>query len=265
MNTSDIGAHAVKQGASLALQYFQKRSELTIDLKGHQDYISEADLAVEALIRQIITKSFPNDGFLGEEYGQKAGTRQWVIDPIDGTTNFLRGIPYFCTTLALVDNEEVISGWIYDPVHEDLYSAHLNSGAWKNTEKLETSWRTSLDTALVGICHSSLLTAQELTARMEGVLQRGSILRQPGAGGLMLCDLACGKIDVLFDQHLKPWDAIAGLLIAFEAGAIVSDYLYNSDWRITSQPTFACGPEIYAEVCDLWPLVQKIPLLQSNR
>ena len=261
MNTSDIAKEAVHIGGLKALEFFNARDELTINLKGPQNYVSDADRTVEANIIDFLRAHFPDDGFLGEETGEVKQARQWVIDPIDGTTNFIRGLPYFCTTLALVDNERVVGGWIFDPTREELYEASLGEGARCNGQILKPKWRKSFSTSLVGICHSSKLTANGLADRITGALQRGAILRQPGAAALMLCDLAAGRIDVLYDQHLRPWDSIAGLLIAHEAGAIVSDYLANPEWRTSPQVTFAAGPEIYAEVLELWPEACDIPLL----
>jgi myo-inositol-1(or 4)-monophosphatase len=264
MSTSDIAKQAVRIGGQKALEFFKARDQLTIDLKGPQDYISEADRTVEAIMIDFLQGHFPNDGFLGEESTEIKQTRQWVIDPIDGTTNFIRGSPYFCTTLALVENETVIGGWIFDPTRDELYEASLGDGAYCNGERLKPNWRESFSTGLVGICHSSRLTAQELASQITRALERGAILRQPGAAALMLCDLAAGRLDVLFDQHLKPWDSIAGLLIAHEAGAIVSDYLAHPDWRKTPQVTFASGPEIYSEVLELWPEARNLSLLSSG-
>ena len=225
MNTSDIAKEAVHIGGLKALEFFNVRDKLKINLKGPQNYVSDADRTVEATVIEFLRAHFPDDGFLGEESEEVRQARQWVIDPIDGTTNFIRGLPYFCTTLALVDHERVVGGWIFDPTREELYEARLGEGARCNGQILKPKWRKSLSTGLVGICHSSKLTANELAGRITGALQRGAILRQPGAAALMLCDLAAGRIDVLYDQHLRPWDSIAGLLIAHEAGAIVSDYL----------------------------------------
>ena len=261
MNTSDIAKEAVHIGGLKALEFFNARDELTINLKGPQNYVSDADRTVEATIIEFLRAHFPDDGFLGEESGEVKQARQWVIDPIDGTTNFIRGLPYFCTTLALVDHERVVGGWIFDPTREELYEASLGKGARCNGQILKPKWRKSFSTGLVGICHSSKLTANELADRITGALQRGAILRQPGSAALMLCDLAAGRIDVLYDQHLRPWDSIAGLLIAHEAGAIVSDYLAHPAWRTSPQVTFAAGPEIYAEVLELWPEACDIPLL----
>ena len=261
MNTSDIAKEAVHIGGLKALEFFNARDELTINLKGPQNYVSDADRTVEANIIDFLRAHFPDDGFLGEETGEVKQARQWVIDPIDGTTNFIRGLPYFCTTLALVDNERVVGGWIFDPTREELYEASLGEGARCNGQILKPKGRKSFSPRLVGICHSSKLTANGLAGRITGALQRGAILRQPGAAALMLCDLAAGRIDVLYDQHLRPWDSIAGLLIAHEAGAIVSDYLANPEWRTSPQVTFAAGPEIYAEVLELWPETCDIPLL----
>ena len=125
----------------------------------------------------------------------------WIVDPIDGTTNFIRGLPYFCTTHALVENEKVVGGWIYDPTRDEMYEATLDGGAYCNGNKLDPQWSPSLATGLVGICHSSRLTADELSSRIAGALERGAILRQLGAAALMLCDLANGRLDVLFDEH----------------------------------------------------------------
>lgn len=265
MLTSEVAARAVREGGKKALQYFHARDTLEIELKGPQDYVSQADRDVETTVIEVLRTAFPADGFLGEETGAETGPRQWVIDPIDGTTNFLRGIPYFCTTLALVENEEVVAGWIFDPIHDVLYEAIKGQGATCNGVRIQSRWRTSFATGLVGICHSSKLTADALAARITGALARGSILRQPGAAALMLCDLALGRIDILFDQHLKPWDSIAGLLIAHESGAVASDYLAHPDWRTAPQVTFASGPEIYREALSLWPEVADVPLLETHR
>lgn len=261
MNTSEVAAFAVRQAGQKALEYFHARDALAIELKGPQDYVSHADRDVERTIIETLQSSFPDDGFVGEESGITPGARQWVIDPIDGTTNFIRGIPYFCTTLALVEDERVTAGWIYDPIHDVMYAAERGMGAFANGQQLQPQWRSSFATGLVGICHSSQLTADALAGRITSALSRGAILRQPGAAALMLCDLASGRLDVLFDQHLKPWDSIAGLLIAHEAGAVVSDYLNASDWRTNPQVTMAAGPDIYAEARTLWPEIQSVPIL----
>ena len=261
MNTSEIASEACRIGGKKALQFFKNREQLTVDLKGPQDYVSEADRLVEKMIISHLKAFFPDDGFLGEESGEVHNVRQWVIDPIDGTTNFIRGLPYFCTTLALVENEKVLGGWIYDPTRDEMYEATLDGGAYCNGSKLDPRWSPRLATGLVGICHSSRLTADELSSRITGALECGAILRQPGAAALMLCDLANGRLDVLFDEHLKPWDSIAGLLIAHEAGAVASDYLANREWRSQPQITFASGPEIYREVLQLWPETRDVKLL----
>lgn len=261
MNTSEIAVHAVRSGGQKALEYFRARDDLAVELKGPQDYVSQADREVEQTIIKTIQASFPDDGFVAEESGMTPGAREWVIDPIDGTTNFIRGIPYFCTTLALIEDECVQGGWIYDPIHDVLYAAERGSGAYANGEHLHPHWRSSFSTGLVGICHSSQLTADALAHRIKSALSRGAILRQPGAAALMLCDLACGRLDVLFDQHLKPWDSIAGLCIAHEAGAVVSHYLSAPEWRVTPQPTLAAGPDIYEEAKTLWPDIQSVPIL----
>ncbi len=265
MNTSEVAIRAIRAGGELALSYFNNREQLTIDCKGPQDYVSEADRAVEAKIVEILADAFPNDGFLGEEGAVSRAPREWVIDPIDGTTNFVRGLPYFCSTLALVEDDVLVAGWIFDPIHNNLYAAARGQGATLNGQPLRSAWRARFSEGLVGICHSSKLTAGELSGRINAALEAGAIMRQPGAGALILCDLAQGRLDAVFDQHLKPWDALAGLLIAKEAGAVVSDYLASPNWRTEPQPTLAAGPEIYQEMLEVWPETRDVTLLETDR
>ena len=137
MNTSEIASEACRIGGKKALQFFENREQLTVDLKGPQDYVSEADRLVEKMIISHLKAFFFFFGFLGEESGEVHNVRQWVIDPIDGTTNFIRGLPYFCTTLALVENEKVVGGWVYDPTRDEMYEATLNGGAYCNGNKLD--------------------------------------------------------------------------------------------------------------------------------
>lgn len=265
MVPSEFACNLIRDAGLLAKSYFDQRDQLTVTNKGPQDFVSEADCAVEAFIKGRLKAQCPLDGCVGEESGLSTGVRQWIIDPIDGTTNFLRGIPVFCTTLALVEGDTTLGGWIYNPNTDELYMAIRGEGATCNGTPIQSRWKSRFAEALVGFCHSSLLTPEALGERMTRALAAGAMIRQPGAGALLLCDLAMGRIDALFDQHLKPWDSVAGLLIAHEAGAIASDYLANPNWRAQPQPTLAMGPLLYAELTAVWPEAASVVLLKPNR
>ena len=261
MSDTAIAIAAIREAGALARDFFAQRDRLHIETKGPQDYVSEADRQVESCLIQALSRAFPNDGFVGEESGLRCASREWVMDPIDGTTNFLRGIPYYAVTLALVEDGVATLGLIYDPMRDQLYEARRHESAYCNGQPIRPVWRARLADSLIGLCHSSRLNPDQLTARIAKVLQAGAILRQPGSAALMLCDLAMGRVDGLFDQDLKAWDSVAGLLIAHEAGAIVSDYLAAPDWRTTPQPTLAVAPALFDALQQLWPETQGIALL----
>lgn len=261
MSDTAFAIAAIREAGHLARYYFEHRGTLQVDRKGPQDYVSEADRQVEACLIARLSEQFPDDGFVGEESGQQPARREWVIDPIDGTTNFLRGIPVFAITLALVEHGRATLGLIYDPMRDVLYEASRAGGARCNGAAIKPVWRSRLSESLIGLCHSSRLHPDQLTARIAAVLQSGAILRQPGSAALLLCDLAMGRIDGLYDADLKAWDSVAGLLIAREAGAIASDFLASPDWRTVPQPTLAVAPELYPELRALWPEIQAVQCL----
>ncbi|MGA1207132.1 MAG: inositol monophosphatase family protein [Litorivicinaceae bacterium] len=261
MSDTALASAAIREAGQLARAFFERRHELLVDQKGPQDYVSAADREVESCLIARLSQLFPADGFVGEESGQRDGAREWVIDPIDGTTNFLRGIPVFAITLALVEADVTQLGLIYDPMRDVLYEATAGGRARCNGEPIQPLWRDTLSQSLIGLCHPSRLHPEQLTARISSVLQSGAILRQPGSAALMLCDLAMGRIDGLYDADLKAWDSVAGLLIAREAGAIASNFLAKESWRTAPQPTLAVAPGLYPELSALWPEIRDIPCL----
>lgn len=261
MSDTALASAAIREAGQLARSFFERRNDLLVDRKGPQDYVSAADRDVESCLIARLSQAFPGDGFVGEESGQITGAREWIIDPIDGTTNFIRGIPVFAITLALVEAGATRLGLIYDPMRDVLYEATAGGGARCNGEPIRPLWRSALSESLIGLCHSSRLHPDQLTARIAAVLREGAILRQPGSAALMLCDLAMGRIDGLYDADLKAWDSVAGLLIAREAGAIASNFLARDNWRTDPQPTLAVAPALYPELSHLWPEIQDVPCL----
>ena len=213
----------IREAGALAGKYFASRTALTRETKGPQDFVSIADREVEALIRTGLAESFPTDGFLGEESGGAASERCWVVDPIDGTNNFLRGLPLWGVSIAYAIAGEPVIGLIYLPCVDRLYSAVRGQGAWCNGIPIRVSGAGDLAeaTVLLGL---SRRTSPDLSLGMiETVLRSGSAMRCMGTCVVALAMVAEGTADAYYEAHVQPWDCLAGLLIVREAGGRTND------------------------------------------
>ncbi|MGF1701332.1 inositol monophosphatase [Photobacterium makurazakiensis] len=224
-----------KEAGQLAYYYQRKLIEngLTIDVKGQQDFVSEADKETEIFIRQQLTQTFPQDGFLGEESGEGSGqhngeendndstTGTWVVDPIDGTTNFLRKQPMWCVSIAyLVDGVPVI-GAIYDPCHDELFSALHGEGAWLNEQPLKVNQGSNDMVGLVNLGYSAKMPLDTYLTTMKRLLDHGIEHRRHGSAALGLAHVAAGRFDGYREDFLNAWDIMAGVVILQEASADV--------------------------------------------
>jgi myo-inositol-1(or 4)-monophosphatase len=208
----------IREAGELAAGYFSRRTDLTRETKGPQDFVSIADREVEKVIRTRLGDAFPADGFLGEESGGVADERCWVVDPIDGTNNFLRGLPLWGVSIAYATAGEPVIGLIYLPCVGRLYSAVRGRGATCNDAPIYASRidDPALATILVGL---SRRTSPDLSLGMiETALRGGSALRCMGTCVVALAMVAEGTADAYYEAHVQPWDCLAGLLIVREAG-----------------------------------------------
>src|SRR5919106_1585952 len=216
------------EAGKLAYDYFKRRGQLEIERKGMQDLVSVADRAVEDLIRERLGSAFPEDDLLGEEGGgaeRRPGAGLWVIDPIDGTANFLRGMPYWSVALAyLVDGRTEI-GVTYDPVHDDLFWARRGAGAWRNERAIRVSERTDPKQAVLGSTYTFKMAVAEYVRLIEGILCAGADHRRMGSTALMMCHVADGRLDGCLTLYCSSWDVIGGLLLVQEAGGVASDFI----------------------------------------
>lgn len=219
-------------GAEL-LEHF---GNATIDLgtkSSHTDMVTAADLASEALIISRITAERPNDSIVSEEAGATQGSSnvEWVIDPLDGTTNFLYGRPVFSVAIGVRFNHKLIVGVVYSPCTGELFHAHLGGGAWLNGEAIGVRHCPTVDHALIALDFSYKPALRRLQGdTLARLIPRIRDVRRLGSPTLDLCHLAAGQIDGLYDFIAWPWDFAAGALIAIEAGAIITDFV--------GQPTF---------------------------
>ena len=224
LNTrSQLAIDIAKSGGALALNYFQRVASLDIVDKGLQDFVSEADQNVELHIRKLIEDAYPEDGIVGEEHAPKPSKSgfNWVIDPIDGTTNFINAIPVWCVVLAVVKDDRTQIGVIFDPVHGEVFHAVQDQGAALNDQPLICPANTAMNrgSIVTGYCNRS---SKQNTARLiTEVLARDGVFHRNASGALSLAYTAAGRLIGFVEEHMNAWDCLAGQLIIAEAGGRV--------------------------------------------
>lgn len=200
----------------------------TVELKGAIDLVTDADRAAEAIILERLSSLYPGAAVLAEESGEsgQAGGLRFIVDPLDGTTNFASGMPHFCTTIAAEDGAGLLAGVIYDPVRDELYAAARGQGATLNGERLCVTQVAELGSAVLatGFPYDVHEKADEVVRVLDRFLRRARGLRRFGSAALDLAWVAQGRFDGYFERGIKPWDIAAGLLIVREAGGVCLDY-----------------------------------------
>src|SRR5437762_3770369 len=253
-------ALARKAGA-LALDYWNRREQLVVELKGPGDFVSVADREVERLVRNELASAFPDDSFLGEETAAGfagAFDRCWVVDPIDGTHNFLRGIPYWNVAIAYVEKSRAEIGVVFDPSHDELFHALRGHGAWSEswagTKALKTAPTSALDGAYVAFGHHDRSPEYRYLEIRRRMMDAGVAMRNFGSAALQLAHVAAGRLDGFTELELSIWDAIGGLLLVEEAGGYAAPFLPT---RATEKvPCLGCAPGIadaLVELTGVWP------------
>ena len=231
MSASDLIERAAfagelaRSGGALARRYFLGELAFVAESKGEaQDWVSIADHAVESHIRQALTRRFPDDDMLGEEAGGSVSERVWVVDPIDGTLNFVHGMRYWCVSIAYIEAGVRRVGAIYDPSLDELFVGATGMGARCNGASIRVSNCRSLDRALVAQGYVHRHDFDRHCALQRALLASGAAVKDAGAGALMLAHVAAGRFDAYYEAHMHPWDASAGLLLIEEAGGRVAPY-----------------------------------------
>ncbi|WP_404403761.1 inositol monophosphatase family protein [Pelagibacterium halotolerans] len=218
----------LREAGKRALEHFEARS-FSVEEKGVQDFVSEVDRQTEIFIRESLAALFPDDTFLGEEGGGEIAASSWIVDPIDGTTNFVRGIPFWCLSAGFVVDGEPTVGVIYDPCRDEMFSAHKGGGAMLNGKPIRVSTTSAPKQALLSIGYSFKSPATRHHAVIDGLFSAGAMYRMHGAGALALAQVAAGRMDGFWEAIIYPWDVAAGLTLVQEAGGIVSDFFAGDD------------------------------------
>jgi myo-inositol-1(or 4)-monophosphatase len=247
---------AARRAGSVINRGARDLDRLTITTKGPKDFVSEVDRAAEATIVETLLATYPDHAILAEEGTAKGANAEaeflWIIDPLDGTTNFLHGLPQYCVSIALQHKGQITQGVIYDPVHNDLFTATRGRGAFLNDHRMRVSRRQHLKDCLIGTGFPFRDGAdlEAYVAMMRSMMAATAGLRRPGAAALDLAYVAAGYYDGFWEVGLNPWDVAAGSLLITEAGGLVGDLDGESDYLYGAQ-VIAGNPRIFAQMVKL--------------
>lgn len=245
----DIALYA----GTLALEMRKNQSASFSKEKAHQDFVTIADLAVEDMIRAKISLNFPSDSILGEEEGTTGcGDALWVIDPIDGTTNYMRGLTDWCISIGFCLNGKIECGAIYAPDIDTLVWAQAGQGAFVGDVETKVSDRNTLKDALILLGRSGRCEAHDYQQLLGRVFENGLEYRRNGSAAFSLLTVALGRADAFYEGHLNPWDAMAGILILQEAGGTV-DFPNHAEFLEHGGPVLASNSLLHNKI---WSVVQ---------
>jgi myo-inositol-1(or 4)-monophosphatase len=213
---------------------FREVENLQVSSKGAGDFVSRADIAAEQIVRDALMEARPNYGWLGEESEPVEGkdpTRRWIVDPLDGTTNFLHGLPHWAVSIALEHKGELVAGVVYDPAKDEMFVAEKGQGAWLNDTRMRVSDRSHMIEAIfaTGLPFAGRAELPETLQDLARLLPKCAGVRRFGAAALDLVYVAAGRYDGYWERSLNEWDMAAGVLIAREAGALVQGIENHSD------------------------------------
>jgi myo-inositol-1(or 4)-monophosphatase len=237
------------EAAALAMRYFEDRDSLAISLKGAQDWLTEADGAVETLIRRRVTEAFPDDGVLGEEGGGAVADRLWIVDPIDGTANFAHGDRTWCVSIGFMMNGTPELGCIAAPALGEIYLARKGHGATLNGKPIRAAATNDITRSTLEHGWSPRLPVEQYLATVARLFGAGANVKRSASGAMGLAAVACGRTDGYVEGHINSWDVAGGVVIAAEAGARVSDF-FSGEWT-AGNPIIVAAPGVADAVAEV--------------
>ncbi|MDY7548161.1 inositol monophosphatase family protein [Glaciimonas sp. Gout2] len=250
---------AARRGAAVISRASFDLDLLQVEKKAHNDFVTEVDKNAEAAIIDILKNAYPDHAILAEESGASDNLHDenenvWIIDPIDGTTNFIHGFPQYCVSIALQHRGQITQAVIYDPTRNDLFTASKGAGAYLNEKRIRVSKRTRIADGLIGTGFPFRETEgpvmDEYMKMFRVMTQNCAGLRRPGSAALDLAYVAAGRLDGFFEKGLKPWDIAAGTLLITESGGIVGNFVGDSDYLYKGD-VLAGNPKIFAQLVSL--------------
>jgi len=250
----NVAVMAARRAGSTLIKKMVNLGKLKVEQKGHNDFVSDADRAAEKAVIACIHKHYPDHSILAEESGASGDSDTiWIIDPLDGTTNYLHGFPVWAVSIGVQEKGRMEHAVVYDPLRQELFTASRGQGAMVDGHKIRVSGRMELSGALIGTGFPFRDAEMDITPYMEMLtktIQHTSGVRRAGAAALDLCYVAAGRLDAYFETGLAPWDLAAGSLILREAGGIVSGLDGSENFMDTGH--VLCGtPRIYRDFAKL--------------
>ena len=252
----NVAVKAARAAGSIINRAALDIESVRISQKKANDFVTEVDHAAEQAIIETLTTAYPGHGIWAEESGREHGAQDsefvWIIDPLDGTTNFIHGLPVYCVSIALAVKGKVEQAVIYDPTRNDLFTATKGRGAFLNDRRLRVSKRTELKQALVstGFPFRPGDNFNQYLQMMGDVMQRTAGLRRPGSAALDLAYVAAGYTEGFFEKGLQPWDVAAGSLLVTEAGGLVGNFTGEADY-LEQEECLAGNPKVYGQLVSI--------------
>jgi len=249
----NIAIKAARRAGDIMLRYSDRLDRINIESKGPADFVSEVDRMAEGEIIHILQSSYPGHAILAEESGKQGDDEyQWIIDPLDGTTNYLHGFPHYSVSIALMHKGILDQGVIYDPVRDELFTASRGNGANLNNRRLRVSNVNRMQNALIGtgFPFKAIHRVDEWVNVFRAVLPRTSGIRRAGSAALDLAHVAAGRFDGFWEMDLSIWDIAAGCLLVQEAGGLIADF-DGEQGHLQSGNLVAANPNIFPQLMDI--------------
>lgn len=247
----NTGIKAARIAGNVLIRGMQNLDSLTIESKGKNDFATQIDRNAETAIIETIRETYPDHAFLGEESGASGdGDVVWIIDPLDGTTNYLHGFPQFCVSIACEVKGRLVAGLVYDPLRQEFFTATRGDGAQLEGRKIRVSGSRGLTGALIGTGFPYRVFGEwsdRYWAMLKDVSAQAAGIRRPGSAALDMAYVAAGRLDGFWEIGLKPWDTAAGELLIREAGGLISDFNGGEDFR-KSETIVAGGAKVFREL-----------------
>ncbi len=257
LNSANINVmvKACRKASKILIRDFGEIENLQVSLKGPGDFVSASDKKVEKILIEELQKARPNYSILSEETGEINNDKsfRWIIDPIDGTSNFLHGIPHFAISIGLEHNKEIISGIIYDPIKDEMFSAEKGNGSYVNNQRMRVSSRTKLKDCMIFTGGPKFISADRELALEEYKKFSSKLpipIRKLGSGSLDMAYVAAGRCDGFWSRDLNYWDIAAGIILVKEAGGFVTDFKGNNEY-IQNKTLLASNSKINNEMVEI--------------
>ncbi len=260
-----IAVKAARRAGTIINRAARDVDQVTVTRKRHNDFVTEVDKNAEAAIIQVIHDAYPDHAILAEESGKSAGAKgaseyTWIIDPLDGTTNFIHGFPQYAVSIALMHRETLSHAVIYDTAKNELFHASRGGGAFMNDRRIRVSKRTQFSDALIGtgFPYSNMEELDNYLRMFRAVVSQVAGVRRAGAAALDLAYVAAGRMDGFWELGLSPWDVAAGVLLIQEAGGLVSDFEGESDYLYSGR-IVGGNPKIFHQLLQVLISLEKKP------